>query len=64
MDGRQGGGFGHVGASAVPGDTGERAAAGRDSTIPVDTILRDERDDVVDGESLGDEEDEGRGDTR
>jgi hypothetical protein len=44
--------------------TGERAAAGRDSTIPVDTILRDERDDVVDGESLGDEEDEGRGDTR
>jgi hypothetical protein len=38
--------------------TGERAAAGRDSTVPVDTILRDERDDVVDGETLGDNEDD------
>jgi hypothetical protein len=38
--------------------TGERGAAGRDSTIPVDTILRDERDDVVDGEDISDGEDE------
>jgi hypothetical protein len=44
--------------------TGERGAAGRDSTLPVDTILRDESDRVVDGETLGDEEDESGDDTR
>lgn len=44
--------------------TGERGAAGRDSTLPTDTILRDERDRVVEGEDLGDEEDEGGDDTR
>jgi hypothetical protein len=37
--------------------TGERAAAGRDSTLPVDTVLRDTDDDVVDGSSIGDEAD-------
>jgi hypothetical protein len=37
--------------------TGERAAAGRDSTLPTDMILRDERDDVIDPESIGDVED-------
>src|SRR3954463_9383152 len=31
--------------------TGERAAAGRDSTVPTDLILRDNNDEVVDGES-------------
>lgn len=36
------------------GGTGERAAAGRDSTLPVDTILRDEQDRVIDGGQLGD----------
>ena len=35
--------------------TGERAAAGRDSTVPTDTILRDDQDRVIDGESIGDE---------
>jgi len=35
--------------------TGERAAAGRDSTLPVDALLRDEHDDVVDGEDIGDD---------
>ena len=44
--------------------TGERGAAGRDSTLPVDTILRDEADHVVDGETLGDEEDESGDETR
>jgi hypothetical protein len=34
--------------------TGERAAAGRDSTVPTDVILRDESDHVVNAESLGD----------
>ncbi len=34
--------------------TGERAAAGRDATLPVDVLLRDEDDRVVDGESLDD----------
>jgi hypothetical protein len=43
--------------------TGERAAAGRDSTLPADQILRDERDEVVDGDTIGDEEDEGGADT-
>ena len=37
--------------------TGERAAAGRDATLPVDTLLRDDRDDVVDGEDIGDDVD-------
>jgi len=37
--------------------TGERAAVGRDSTLPTDTILRDDRDRVIDGESIGDEMD-------
>ena len=38
--------------------TGERAAAGRDSTLPVDTVLRDEEDDrVIDASSIGDEVD-------
>ena len=37
--------------------TGERAAAGRDSTVPVDALLRDERDDIVDGEDIGDDTD-------
>jgi hypothetical protein len=37
--------------------TGERAAAGRDGTQPVDTILRDERDQVIEGEDIGDDED-------
>ena len=44
--------------------TGERGAAGRDGTQPVDTILRDDSDRVVDGETLGDEEDESGDDTR
>ena len=44
--------------------TGERGAAGRDGTLPVDTILRDERDRVIDGEALGDEEDESPDDAR
>ena len=44
--------------------TGERAAAGRDGTLPVDTILRDERDRVVDGEAIGEEEDESGDETR
>jgi len=35
------------------GGTGERAAAGRDSTLPVDMILRDENDDVIDAGKLG-----------
>jgi len=34
--------------------TGERAAAGRDSTVPTDLILRDENDEVVNAESVGD----------
>ncbi|HET7094039.1 MAG TPA: hypothetical protein VFI22_11185, partial [Thermomicrobiales bacterium] len=34
--------------------TGERAAAGRDSTLPVDTLLRDDADRVVDGETIAD----------
>ena len=37
--------------------TGERAAAGRDATVPVDALLRDDRDHVVDGEDIGDEVD-------
>lgn len=38
--------------------TGERAAAGRDSTIPVDQVLRRTGDDeVIDGASIGDEAD-------
>jgi len=36
------------------GGTGERAAAGRDSTVPTDLILRDESDEVVNAESVGD----------
>lgn len=36
------------------GGTGERAAAGRDSTLPVDTILRDEDDSAIDAGKLGD----------
>jgi hypothetical protein len=36
------------------GGTGERAAAGRDSTLPVDVILRDEQDSVIDAGKLGD----------
>jgi hypothetical protein len=39
------------------GGTGERAAAGRDSTLPTDQLLRDENDQLVDGESLADEVD-------
>jgi hypothetical protein len=35
------------------GGTGERAAAGRDSTLPVDMILRDEQDRVIDAGKLG-----------
>ena len=42
------------------GGTGERAAAGRDSTLPTDQLLRDENDQVVDGEALGDEVDSDR----
>lgn len=34
------------------GGTGERAAAGRDSTLPVDVILRDGRDRAINGEDL------------
>jgi hypothetical protein len=34
--------------------TGERGAAGRDSTLPTDTLLRDDEDRVVDGESIAD----------
>ena len=38
--------------------TGERAAAGRDSTLPVDTVLRDtDSDQVIDPESIGDDVD-------
>jgi len=37
--------------------TGERGAAGRDSTLANDTLLRDEHDVVVDGAALGDEMD-------
>ena len=37
--------------------TGERAAVGRDSTLPVDTLLRDDRDRIVDGDTIGDEVD-------
>ncbi|HVE49180.1 MAG TPA: hypothetical protein VNG69_06125 [Casimicrobiaceae bacterium] len=38
--------------------TGERAAAGRDSTLPNDQILHDtESDEVVDGDSIGDDVD-------
>jgi hypothetical protein len=37
--------------------TGERGAAGRDEAPPVDTILRDERGEVIEGEDIGDEED-------
>jgi hypothetical protein len=37
--------------------TGERAAAGRDSTLPTDTILRDERDNPIDPESILNDED-------
>jgi len=36
------------------GGTGERAAAGRDSTLPVDMLLRDEQDRVIDAGKLGD----------
>ncbi|MEP7061520.1 MAG: hypothetical protein ABI881_03940 [Betaproteobacteria bacterium] len=35
--------------------TGERAAVGRDSTLPVDVVLRDERGEVIDGETIGDD---------
>jgi hypothetical protein len=36
--------------------TGERAAAGRDSTRPTDSVLRDsDTDEVVDAESIGDD---------
>jgi hypothetical protein len=35
--------------------TGERAAAGRDSTIPVDVVLHDEEGRAVDGETIGDD---------
>jgi hypothetical protein len=41
--------------------TGERAAAGRDSTLPVDVLLRDESGEVVDGETIGDDESGGLG---
>ena len=34
--------------------TGERGAAGRDSTIATDTLLRDEHDVAIDGASVGD----------
>jgi len=38
--------------------TGERAAAGRDSTPPTDTVLRGEDDDdAIDGASIGDDVD-------
>ena len=37
--------------------TGERAAVGHDAAVPADTRLRDERGNIVDGETLGDEED-------
>jgi hypothetical protein len=37
--------------------TGERSAAGRDSTLATDTVLRDEHDEVIDGSSVGDEMD-------
>lgn len=39
--------------------TGERAAAGRDSTLPVDVVVRDERDRVVDGEKISNAADRG-----
>jgi len=32
--------------------TGERAAAGRDSTLPTDTVLRDTSDEVIDPEAI------------
>jgi hypothetical protein len=36
--------------------TGERAAAGRDSTVPTDSVLRDtDSDDVIDGDSIGED---------
>ena len=38
--------------------TGERAAAGRDSTLPTDQLLRDaDSDEVIDPESIGDASD-------
>jgi len=38
--------------------TGERAAVGRDSTLPTDTVLRGEEDDSpIDGSSIGDDVD-------
>lgn len=40
--------------------TGERAAAGRDSTLPVDSVLRDNFDRPVDGESIGNDIDSDR----
>ena len=40
--------------------TGERAAVGRDSTLPTDTILRDDQDRAIDGESIGDDIDSDR----
>ena len=40
------------------GGTGERAAAGRDSTVATDRLLRDtETDDLIDPESVGDDVD-------
>jgi hypothetical protein len=36
------------------GGTGERAAAGRDATLPNDQLLRDDDDELIDGESIGD----------
>ncbi|MFO1395664.1 MAG: hypothetical protein U1F48_01245 [Burkholderiales bacterium] len=42
------------------GGTGERAAAGRDSTLPTDQLLRDETGQLIDGESIGDEVDSDR----
>ncbi len=35
--------------------TGERAAVGRDSTLPTDKVLRDEHDEAIDPESIGEE---------
>ena len=41
------------------GGTGERAAAGRDATVPNDTILRVESGEPVDAEAIVDEADDG-----
>ncbi len=43
--------------------TGERGAVGRDSSLPTDTILRDQDDVPVDGESIADDDTQPAGDS-